>query len=368
MKQIFNYQKFNDETLDGMVETFSVLVDKYLDGKSDTKEYKEANAELTKAFMKYCVERIPDVKFNSLEDVRNPMIHNSIFFTQAFDTVMAAVYTPAIPTVLARNYQNFWEVVQVGWGENAKYSVKSNEMFIVNDLAEGVARGGLQTSYDTEYSVAAHPRQIATYVDWYHVATGKQDWGYIVSKTALSYANWIQTAAIKAMASVITSAGDWGMGGYIANGFSDQNWVITSDNVKMANGGAQVYGFGSKMALMDILPSQTPAANGFRYGENSEIIKTGYLPEYKGVPLVEMDQALMPNTVNGTPVRAVPEKIIYLLPMAFHKPIKVVIEGTTLTVSKNPYESKDHCYSYVVTAHLGVDAVVGTKFGAITLE
>lgn len=116
MKQVFQYNKFNDETLDNIVETFSVLVDKYLDGKSDTKEYKEANAEVNTALMKYCVEQIPNMKFNSLEDVKNPMIHNNMFFLQAFDTVMAQVYTPAIPSVISRNYQNFWDVQQVGWG------------------------------------------------------------------------------------------------------------------------------------------------------------------------------------------------------------------------------------------------------------
>lgn len=116
MKKIFTYNKFNDATLDGMVETFSVLVDKYLDGKSGTKEYQECNKNLTEAFMKYCVEQIPGKTFNSLEDVRDPMIHNNMFFLQTFDTVMAAVYTPAIPTVLSRNYTDFWEVNQVGWG------------------------------------------------------------------------------------------------------------------------------------------------------------------------------------------------------------------------------------------------------------
>lgn len=200
------------------------------------------------------------------------------------------------------------------------------------------------------------------------MATGKQDWGYIVAKTGLSYANWIQGRAIQVMASLITNAGEWGMGGYIANGFSDQNWVTTADNVQMANGGAQVYGLGTKVALMDILPDQTTNNTGFRYGEDSEIIKTGYLKEYKGVPLIEMEQALLPNTVNGTPVRVIPSNIIYLLPMGYHKPVKVLIEGNTLTVQKNPYETKDHTYQFIITAHLGVDVVIGTKFGAIILE
>lgn len=112
------------------------------------------------------------------------------------------------------------------YSDNAKFHVRSNEMFIVNDLAEGIARGGLQCAYDNEYTVSASPRQIATYVDWYYVASNKQDWGYLVSKTGLSFANWVQGAALKAMASVITTdAEKWGIGGYMANGLSDENWL-----------------------------------------------------------------------------------------------------------------------------------------------
>ena len=44
-------------------------------------------------------------------------------------------------------------------------------MFVVNDIAEGIARGGVQTSYNTEYTVQARPKQVSVYVDWYHVAS-----------------------------------------------------------------------------------------------------------------------------------------------------------------------------------------------------
>lgn len=118
MKQVFTYKKFNDANLDSMVETFGLLVDKYLDGKSNTKEYKECNAALNESFMKYCVESIPNRTFNSIEDVRDPMVHNNTFFLQTFDTIMAAVYTPAIPTVISRNYEQLWETTQVGWGKS----------------------------------------------------------------------------------------------------------------------------------------------------------------------------------------------------------------------------------------------------------
>ena len=103
-----------------------------------------------------------------------------------------------------------------------------------------------------------------------------------------------------------------GIAGYIANGFSDVNWLTVSRNVQLANGGSDVYALGTKIALGDILPAQS-ATSAFRYGEDGAIVKTGYLPQYKGVPMVELGNALVPNTINGTPAVIVSDKIIYMV-------------------------------------------------------
>lgn len=47
--------------------------------------------------------------------------------------------------------------------------------------------------------------------------------------------------------------------------------------------------------------------------------------------------------------------------------IKVVFEGNTLTVEKHPLEMADHTYVMNVNMMIGVDVVVGSKFGAIVL-
>ena len=166
MRKVFSYTKFNDEIADNIVETFSTLVQKSLEGKNDTPEYQEANSKLNENFMRYCVESIPGVKFNSLEDVKSPMIHKDIFFLQKFNTILAQAITPIVPTVIASGYEQLYDVTQVGYGDNAKYFIESNELFIVNDIAEGIARGGVQTTYNTEYTVQARRKQISIYVDW----------------------------------------------------------------------------------------------------------------------------------------------------------------------------------------------------------
>ena len=246
----------------------------------------------------------------------------------------------------------------------------SNELFIVSSLAEGIARGGVQTASNTEYTVTAKREQVALHVDWYHVASGKLDWGKLIAKIGASFAAYIQARLAKVMADVITNnsnvttANKDGIAGYIANGLTDENWLKTARNIKLANGGADVYALGTSIALASVLPD---SAKGFRYGEDSAIVKTGFLPDYKNVPMIELGNALVPNTINGTPEVVLPDDIIYMLPLGMNKPIKVVFEGQTVSVEKDAMFAADHAYGFVVDMRMGMDAVVGSKFRAIQL-
>ena len=73
--------------------------------------------------------------------------------------------TPVIPKLISNAYDNIYDVTQVGYGDNAKYTVRSNELFIVNDQAQGISRGGVQTAYDAEYTVSAKKTEVACFVD-----------------------------------------------------------------------------------------------------------------------------------------------------------------------------------------------------------
>lgn len=370
MKKIFNYNKFSEDRLNTLVESFGALCDAVIEGKSNTAEYKEANKAFNEEFMKECASAMPlyNEENFSLEDLKNPMIHKNPFLLERFDTILAQAISPVVPTVIANGYEDLYDVTQVGYGDNAKYKVESNEMFIVNDAAKGIARGGVLTQFDTEYTVTAHKKEVACSVDWYHVAANKMDWGRFGVKIGVAYAAYIEGKVVKAMESCITTgAAGQGISGYIANGFSDTNWLTVARDVKLANGGSTVYALGTNIALGEVLPSQANATSAFRYGEDGNIVKRGFLPQYKDVPLVELGNALVPNTINGTPQTIVSDKIIYMLPMGMYKPVKVVFEGGNLTVEKNPLEMADHTYCMIVNMMVGVDVVVGSKFGAIIL-
>lgn len=169
MKKVFNYTKFNNDVQDNLVESFGALAEAYMSGKGNTPEYREANKAFNEDFMKECVSAIPNTTFSGIEMLKNPMINGDMFMLHRFDTLLAQMITPVVPTIIAAGYENLYDVDQVGFGDNAKYTVESNEMFVVNDAAMGIARGGVQTTFNTEYTVQAHKKEVAAYVDWLNI-------------------------------------------------------------------------------------------------------------------------------------------------------------------------------------------------------
>lgn len=365
MRKNFSYSlEGKDEMLDTIVKSFDALVDDTLDRKSDTDEYKSRNKTFNESIIKFCMESAGK-EYTGLDMLKNPMNTKNASFKENFDTVISQIISPILPKVVSEKYKTIYDVHQVGFGDNGKYQVQSNELFIINDSAEGIARGGVQTIHDTEYTIRASKRSLSIGVDWYLVASNVMDWGSFGVKIARSFEAYISNSVIKALTSVIsTDAGrkQHGIGGYYANGFSDDNWLTLDKNVSAVNGGAQTYALGTKIGFKDVYPDST---KGFRFNETSEIVKNGFLPDYKGVPLIEIDNALLPQTINSTPVSAVSDQYIYFLAMNAYKPVHIVIEGNTITVANDPMRSVDNRYVMTIDVRIGVDVVVGSKFGIL---
>lgn len=117
MKHVFNYNKYSDADFNTLIESGYALTQAYLEGKGNTAEYETANREFTEKYMKTCVEAVPNMKFTSLEDVKNPMINDSTFFIEKFNTILAQILTPVVPTVISNGYEQLYDVTQVGWGK-----------------------------------------------------------------------------------------------------------------------------------------------------------------------------------------------------------------------------------------------------------
>ena len=150
---------------------------------------------------------------------------------------------------------------------------------------------------------------------------------------------------------------------YVAAGWSDTQFITVGQTVKTANANKQVMVFGTLIALGSAIPSQV----GLQYGLGEEWSKVGYLDTYKGFKLMEIDQALVPGTVNTTAKLIIPNDILYFIAVDGYRPIKVVFEGSNVTVETVPTATPDKTGGLAITMRIGTCVAVGSKFGALTL-
>ena len=365
MKQVFKYAMMgSDSNLDTIVSAFSKQSELAMQGKNSGEDYEKANFALSESIVKYTVENSGGT-YTGLEMVKNPMVVKSPLFKDTFASLLAQAITPAMPKITSSGLSPLYEVFQTGFGDNAVYTIQSNELFVVNDHAEGIREGGFQTTFNDERSITATKRNVTAGIPWYQVASGKFDWGYFGAKVVKAYDLWIQAAIVKALSSVATNAGErtkHGIAGYYAAGLSDANWMTLARNVRAANGGSAVYALGTAIALADVLPSHA----GFRFFEDSDIVKVGYLPDYKSVPLLEIDNAIIPYTQNSaTPAALVQDNLILMIAMGAYKPVKVLFEGNSVEIDYDGIKTVDNTMGLTIGMRIGVDVIVGDKFGII---
>lgn len=363
MITVFNYHQSDDEMFNTIVDAVGESVRLTVENKRDEK-YDEMQRDICSNVAKYIVKDNPryskEFEKKGSEILKNANVTKNQTVRENFNAVIAEIINVAIPTTASKAFgDTFMEMHQVGWGDTARFLISSNDLFQVNEIAEGVLRGVLQPIYNDEITVNCGTMEVATSIDWYAVASGNFDWGMFGQRAGASFGGYIMLKAIGALASATTNLG----AAYTAAGVTTSQWSSIVERVSSANGGATVYGIGTLNALNKAIP----ATVGLQYGLGNEVAKEGFLDKYLGARLVPIDQVIVPGTVNTTAQLAIPNDTIYLIATDQYKPVKVVFEGDSVVIETVPQRTTDKTYGVSMQMKIGVAAIVGSKFGAITL-
>ena len=358
----FNYNMSDNKAFNDIVEEIAYLSSEKLEGR-EVADYEKRLFTVNEAIGRYATEGTRYEKKFATEGLacfKSPVVTKNSDVRENFNAVIAEVINAVVPTVVSKTYSRYLaEVRQIGWGDTGRFIVRSNELFKVNEIAEGVNRGVLQPIYDNEYTVNCKTTEIATSIDWYSVAAGVFDWGDFGYRAGRSYEGYIMLRIVAAMTTATGLLGE----AYSAAGIDTENWTNIVDRVSSANGGAAVYGIGTLNALNQVYPSVV----GLQYGLGQEIAKEGYLDKYLGARLIPIDQVTVPGTINTTAQLAIPTNVIFVVAADMYKPVKIVFEGDSVTVDWIPEETTDKTYAVRIQMKIGVSAIVGSKFGTITL-
>ena len=360
--EMFSYTRGTAAFNDIIDETLS-FASAYLDNKVvENKDERLKTLNLNLGM--YCAEDTKVAKYfeeKGLDAFKDPHVTKNRDFLDNFDAVIAQVINPILPMVANFDMIRFLaDVRQIGYGDTARFIIRSNELYKVNEIAEGVNRGVLQPIHNNEITVNPSPIEIAAECDWYQMAAGVfdlADWGLRVAR---SFEHYIFLKVVGALTSGVNSLG----AAYKATGFTQTNWTTLAQRVAAANGNSDVFAIGTLAALGSVIPAQA----GLQYGLGKEIVDKGYLDRYYGTRLVCLDQALKFDTVNTTAEFAIPDDMIYFLPVYGDKPIKLVYEGDNILVERDPTRTPDKTYRVRIQERVGVAAVVGSKIAALDLQ
>ena len=351
---------------------FSTVVNKMSDNSVTSKvkslfsdlsvdSYAKDNEDFLNTLMKYCFDKAnTGLVWNGLETIKNPMVRNTAF-KETFNAVIAQILTPVIYAVVSTQYMELAEIQNIAYGDTGRFIIKPNEVFLVHEIAQGIQLGGLQRLYNDEVTVNPTPKQIFYNMEWYQVAAGVFDFGDWSYKIGASYSAYIQSQVVAAFQAIVT-AGIAGGSSYFASGFTDAQYLQVGQRVKAGNANSQVYVFGTLASLGKVIPTTA----GLQYGLGEEWAKVGYLDRYKGFRLMEMEQAIVPGTVNTSPIFMIPDNVLYFIPMNMYKPVKVVFEGSNVVVETVPTQTVDKTGGLSITCMIGITTAVGSKFGALT--
>ena len=363
MLKIFNYNReIGNEDFNNLVDCTLDLARATYEGKKAA-DYEEKNRTVLEGFAKFAVKNTAfeaDYEAKGLAAFNSRMLNRNTTVREQFNLVLAQVVNAIVPEVVNGEFERYIaEVRQIGYGDTARFTIESNDLFKVNAKGEGVRKGVDQPMYDNEYTVNPRPMEISTHMDWYPFASGVFDMGNFAVKIARSFEAQIFLRAIKGMLLAENKFG----AAYTINGITPVLWGTLKQRVRAANGGAGVIAIGTEVAL-----SNVSLGGNFQVQIGEEMNKVGYLDQYLSTPLIALKNVLVPGTTNGLATLALADNKIYMIPVAGDRPVKIVFEGNEVVVEYDPQHTSDTRYGLTVTMRVGIAAICGSKYGTINLQ
>jgi len=309
----------------------------------------------------------------SVKEVQNNVaLQKDQIFLRAMAEIDREIISPLFFDVESDIMGSFLNFQPVPMGSTKEIIIHSNEAFLFEDSSWG---SGSSATYNYLYNdtVTLTPKlkECNTRIKWYQlVATdGSMDAGWyytaimlgLRSKIMAQFTNALTTAA--ASTAYVPSYLNFGS-------YSSANWRSAVTKVAAANGVSRdrLFAYGTLGALSNVLPNGTSSDAALTYGLGEEWMRNGFLAVVNGVSLIEVNQALVPGTVNTTGSFLFPDDKIYVAARAgegYAPMYGVYAEGSPITTEYEPSQTADFSIDIKVGALFDIAPIFASKIAVI---
>ena len=291
-------------------------------------------------------------------------------FLKVLADITSEIVSPMIPDVISDLMGAFANVNRVGYGVNKEFNIKSNAIFAFEDTAWGVRSQRAQYLYDKTIVARPRPASALTVINWYSYVAEGRDMGEYFMAIAEGIGSYVMGkfyknfTAATANTTLLPSA-------YSAAAYDSENFMKIAQNVAIANRVTrkEVACFGTILALDKVIPdvaSNTSGAYAMASVAGMEWLTAGFLSDYKGTPLFEIQNVFVPNTVNTSATHLISDTTLWFAALNGYKPCEVVFEGNDIYLDMTPSETEDFTIQIEATTALDVITIMGSKIGVIT--
>lgn len=287
-----------------------------------------------------------DHQFNEMAMRSHPNVKWATF------ALISEMLDVIVPETVLDNFYQFAEVKSVGWGDNLVFNVPNNDLFVVSTAANGKRKGSRQRLHGSDVILTPVNHMITIGEDWYRIVSGKVNWGEWVTRVVRSVETQISVDVYNA---IINSYPTLSASYKETGAFSQDKFNRLTSRVTAANGGGRASAFGAKLALSKIVP----ADQYFKFGLGDEFNKMGYLTNFQGTDLFELEQRLVPNTDEF----AIDDSSALILSSTVQKIVKIGFEGNTQITESQVNQNADQSIDYTVQQRWDVKIVTSGKYG-----
>lgn len=276
------------------------------------------------------------------------------------------VITPLLPYTISNMGGMLMETTTVPLGQTKEITVHSNDIFLFEDSSWGASRSAsLNYLYDDVVTLNPRPYTCRAMVKWFQMVGNDVEIGWYYNAIMAGLYSRIManyTGAIQTLVNGAQYIPDYLM----FDTYNSANWAEAVVAASTANGvpRSQLVAFGDYRDLQKVLPSGTPSDAALTYGLGAEWMRNGYLGVVGGVPLYDVEPAMVPGTVNTTGEMLGMKGTILITgrPNATYAPIYTAFaDGSPLVLEMEPRETADTSIYIDVTAVMDTKIVLASK-------
>lgn len=344
-------------------ESFTEYYETYKAGKT-VNDAGVSFAEMNKTMLQLFTDEIERLSGKKLTEYTDAVQYFSFpDVRQATFTVVGMLTDLIIPDALVKHLGMISEIRNGGWGETLKIELQPRDLFVVSKNGRNRRKADITRYYRGETTIVPEPRSITVGISLYDVLTGKYSLAEMVARAAQSLEVAVARDIYFAFSAAMEALPTTGTNALAVNGWSTEGFVKLVAKIEAWNGGAKAIAIGTKLSLSKVLPESTNAR--ILIGNDQALVTVGYLREYFGTTLMELNQIADYTTEYAV---LFPDNRIYVICPGIDKPVKVFFEGSTTANNEDSYSNANLLQTGTLHKSWGVGIATSALAGMIKLS